>query len=45
MVGRGGEHNLLVLILNRLGTVIIPIKMLSNEICSFSKTADTSSGL
>lgn len=41
MVGRGGEYNLLVLILNRLGIVIIFIKMLFNEICFFSKIVDT----
>lgn len=42
IVDVGDEHNLLVLFLNRSEKVIVPLKMLSNAICSFSKTANMS---
>lgn len=35
-----GERNLLVLFLNRPGTIIVPIKKQSNKMCYFGKTAN-----
>lgn len=45
MVDIGCEHNLLVLFMNRLGTIIVPIKTLSDAMCSFGKTAIILRGL